>query len=92
MAVEDPPAESRVDPAHLLLAADHLLDAHFDRRVDADDAVLEGHDRLVVVPEDPRMIGIPRVAGLALLVDRQIVGPEDHVLGRDRDGAAVDGL
>ena len=48
--------------------------------------VLVGHQRFVDVAEDLAL------AHIAVFDHRQVVGTEDHVLGRDGDRRAVGGL
>ena len=85
-AVEDEAAERGADDAALHFAVLFLEDADVDGRVQAELAVLVGHDGFVEIAE------VFALAGLAFLVDRQIEGTEHHVLRRHGDGLAVDRL
>ena len=60
--------------------------AHLDLGVQADHLRVVGHEGLVRVAEDLAF------ARLAVLVERQVVGTEHHVLRRHGDGASVGGL
>ena len=82
-AVKDHSAHGGIDQAIYLLAVHHGLAAHFDLGVQADHLGVICHDSLVKIAEHLAL------AGLAVLVKRQIIGTEHHVLRRNRHRASV---
>ena len=126
--VEDDAADGRGDDAALLGAVHRFGDAQADRGMQADVALVVGHDGLVGIAVDEKRLvfrlrgallgrleiqgielvavhhGIGLKAGVARVGDqelfgallfladadhRQVVGAEDHILGRNRNGMAV---
>ena len=84
--VEDNLADGGLHQSGLHFAVDLHFAANLDLGVELDDARLVRHHDLVDVAEHLAL------ALFAVLVERQVVGAEDHILGRHRDGLAVGGL
>ena len=82
-AVEDDLTDGGIDDTVLDDAVDLSLTAYADLRVQGDDAGLVGHESLFNVLERLAL------AGLAVLIQGEVVGTEYHILSRNDDRLTV---